>query len=293
VIGGRAVLPTVCAVAWMVNACEQLYPGYTFRRVDDYRALKGIVFDDEAVDQYVLDLKVHASEPQDDTTSMIQADAMIWSQTPGGLPRYHYRSQVTLGRAVAKARDIAVGSSYAGGLTDESYTPEGRSSRANLYEDGTLFHGPSFRGITEILSMDEGGLTMTCRLPAISPAAQGQFPVQTFNPYVVDVQLQSLLVWARHHIGYGGLPLRIGSGVQHKATHFGDVTTTSMSVISSGPRHLVADVVARDGNGDVCVEVRGAEITLSERLNALFTENRLTTASSDPDESSASRNRAS
>ncbi len=38
VIGGRAVLPTVCAVAWMVNACEQLYPGATFQRVDDYRA---------------------------------------------------------------------------------------------------------------------------------------------------------------------------------------------------------------------------------------------------------------
>ena len=46
VIGGQAVLPTVCALAWMGNTAEQLYPGYTFFKAENYRVLKGIVFDD-------------------------------------------------------------------------------------------------------------------------------------------------------------------------------------------------------------------------------------------------------
>ena len=57
VIGGQAVLPTVCAIAWIANACEQLYPGYRFFSSENYRALKGIVFDSSLADEYVLDLK--------------------------------------------------------------------------------------------------------------------------------------------------------------------------------------------------------------------------------------------
>jgi len=92
---------------------------------------------------------------------------------------------------------------------------------------------------------------------------------------VVDVQLQSLLVWAHHFIGYGGLPLRIGCGVQHRPLRFDEVTMTSMRVLSSSSRHLVADVEVRDAEGALCMEVREAEITLSERLNTLFLDNRL------------------
>ena len=57
VIGGHAVLPTVCAIAWIANACEQLYPGYRFFSSEGYKALKGIVFDETLASEYVLDLK--------------------------------------------------------------------------------------------------------------------------------------------------------------------------------------------------------------------------------------------
>ena len=76
VIGGNAVLPTVCAVAWVANLCEQLYPGYTFYAVDDYRALKGIVFDDTLADGYVLTLQEIQKSDQDG----IILDAMISSE---------------------------------------------------------------------------------------------------------------------------------------------------------------------------------------------------------------------
>jgi hypothetical protein len=56
------------------------------------------------------------------------------------------------------------------------------------------------------------------------------------------------------------------------------VTYATMQVRSCTARSLVADVSTVDETGRLCMEVRGAEITLSERLNQLFTQNRLETA---------------
>ena len=104
---------------------------------------------------------------------------------------------------------------------------------------------------------------------------QGQFPVYTFNPYAVDVHLQSLLVWARHFVGYGGLPLRIRKGLQYRPLRFGETTYASMRVLSHSASALVADVTIYDTDGFVLMDVYGAEITLSQRLNQLFEQNSL------------------
>ncbi len=259
VIGGSAVLPTVCAASWMINACEQLNPGYQFVRIDEYQALKGIVFDGDLADEYILELD---ADP-DAAEGTIIYDALISSQTRQGRPRYHYRARVTLGAplpAVSGSVPVA-GSSVMDG--------------AALYRDAILFHGPSLRGIESILEIDERGLTMRCRQPELSREMQGQFPVQTFNPYAVDVQLQSLLVWAHRYVGHGGLPLRIREGISYQPIRFGIVTYASMEVRSCTARTLVADVSTVDETGRLCMEVRGAEITLSERLNQLFAQNRL------------------
>ncbi|MBN1248540.1 MAG: SDR family NAD(P)-dependent oxidoreductase [Anaerolineae bacterium] len=304
VIGGNAVLPTVCAVSWMVNACEQLVPGYRYLRVDDYRALKGIVFDDGLADHYVLELKPQPLEASDagGRPDRVAIDALILSEaagTPhrsaGGLPRYHYRTTVTLAADIAADRravdampnqapvlapqrfagnmSIYGGAAFAdaGGVVDgaQLYGTDGSTSQR------VLFHGPSFQGIDAILSMDEGGLTMRSCLPPLFWETQGQFPVQSFNPYVVDVQLQSLLVWSYYHLGYGGLPLRIGWGLQLRPLSFGAVTYTQMKVRTCTARSLVADVGIYDASGKLCMEVGEAEITLSERLNALFAQNQL------------------
>ena len=264
VIGGSAVLPTVCAIGWMINACEQLNPGYQFLRMDDYRALKGIVFDGDLADAYVLELD---GQPGADGDGMVY-DALISSQTRQGRPRYHYRARVTVGLPLpaAFASVPVVGANAMDG--------------AALYRDSILFHGPSLQGIESILDINERGLTMRCRQPWLSRDMQGQFPVQTFNPFAVDVQLQSLLVWAHRYVGHAGLPLQIKGGIIYQPIRFGMVTYATMQVRSCTARSLVADVSTVDETGRLCMEVRGAEITLSERLNQLFTQNRLETANS-------------
>jgi NAD(P)-dependent dehydrogenase (short-subunit alcohol dehydrogenase family) len=272
VIGGAAVLPTVCAIGWMTNVAEQLYPGYRFYRVDDYRALKGIVFDGDLADEYVLDL---TSKPGHDPDALTLA-AMIWSRSSKGRQRFHYQAEVTLRRVPVATPEIStvLPTQLRAALSDGL-----EIDGAELYRDHHLFHGPSFRGVERVLSVNESGVALHCHLPAIPGPVQGQFPVQTFNPYVIDSQLQSLLIWATLSLGYAGLPLCIKAGVVYRTLRFDERTTVWMQVVSQSPRRLVADVFVEDGAGLLCMEVRGAEITLSDRLRDLFRQNVLDPAS--------------
>jgi len=276
VIGGQAVLPTVCAVAWVVNAAEQCYPGYTFFRVENYKALKGIVFDGTLADDYVLEIKemdADCASPkgsgQPEQFTEVTLIALICSQSDDGKSRYHYSMDVTLRRTPPASPQ------YTG--FDLAVTHP--ITREELYGGTILFHGPSFQGVKQILNLGPGSLTMQCTLPELSPETQGQFPVQTFNPYLTDTSLQSLLVWAHHTYGYGGLPLSIQKGEQYRSAKVGDKLYASLHVQSSSKRRLLANVILHDADGQVYSHVTGAEITLSPRLNPLFAQNQLPTRS--------------
>ena len=48
---------------------------------------------------------------------------------------------------------------------------------------------------------------MACYLPRLSDRQQGQFPVQSINPYLTDVLLQGMVVWVGHFRQASSLPL--------------------------------------------------------------------------------------
>ena len=52
-------------------------------------------------------------------------------------------------------------------------------------------------------------MTIECYLPEPTAKQQGQFPVQTFNPYIADVQIHSLWIWTQHFHQVGCLPSEI------------------------------------------------------------------------------------
>ena len=56
-IAGKPVLPATCAVAWTINICEQLYPGYSFFSCQNFKVLKGIIFESNLVKEYNLDIQ--------------------------------------------------------------------------------------------------------------------------------------------------------------------------------------------------------------------------------------------
>ena len=258
VVGGHSVLPVVCAVSWMANAAEQLYPGYRFQRLDTFQVLKGIVFDDTLAASYTLELvERDCAEPVN------VLDAVVYSQAAAGSPRrQHYRASVCLTKA--KPEPVS--------FSDFDLRENERAiDGAQLYRDGTLFHGPAFQGIDRVLNGSESGLTVRClRLAEPDEAAQGQFPIQTFNPYAADVHFQAMVVWSQLLRASAALPVSAERGEQFQPLPVGRPFYVTLRVRSASDYQLLSDTTAHDEHGNVYVRVMGAAVTLSTALNAKF-----------------------
>ena len=133
-----------------------------------------------------------------------------------------------------------------------------------------LFHGPSFRGVQRVLEISPERLVLEGCLPQISDAQQGQFPVQNFNPFVADVQFQSLVIWARHFYQAGSLPLSCQLGEQFKPLQFDETFYVVLEVQSSTNTNLVTNLSSYDRQGQLCNRLTGAQVTISQQLNPLF-----------------------
>lgn len=263
VVGYNAVLPIVCAMSWMANGCEQLYPGYTFHHCEAVKVLKGIVFDDTLADEYTLEVTETAKSEDE-----IAFEARISSNANARLPRYHYSAKIYL----APKKDSPP--VYANMDLSDTYGVPG----SLLYEDGTMFHGPRFQGVKWVLNLSAQTpkrVTMRCVQPYVSELDQGQYPVQAFNYYMADIGFQCLGVWARRVYDAGSLPLSCKIGTHYRDTQPGDTFYVSMEVIEDNENTLVADIYTHDEQGRLYAHLSGAEITLSKSLNKLFLQNRL------------------
>jgi len=257
IVGGHAVLPSVCAAAWMANACEQLYPGFRFFGMDDLRILKGIVFDESLQPEVALELEETAREG-DET---VRLRGTVTSVTLAGQVRYHYSASVTLLRGLPDAPF------YMGmDVRADMHARDG----GDLYADGTLFHGPSFRGVQRVVNASVERLTLRCALPPLSDADQGQFPVQAFNLYVADAQFQSLLVWVRLFRGAASLPVGAARSEHYLPLRFGETYYVSLEVASCSDHELTGTTTVHDAKGKIYARVTGARVTFSEQLNAQF-----------------------
>ena len=260
VVGGAPVLPAVCATAWIANACEQRYPGYRFFGTEDFRVLKGIVFDETLAAEHGLELRETARRGGPTGDDEIRLRGVVSSTTVLGQPRYHFQADVTLVRRLPAAPCVVPN------LREDEHARDG----AALYADGTLFHGPRFRGVQRLLNAGPTHLTLRCALPALDEAEQGQFPVQALNPYVADAQFQCLLIWARLFRNAGSLPLSAQRSEQYLPVSFGETYYVTLEVESVSEHELAGTTTVHDAAGRVHMRVLGARVTLSERLNALF-----------------------
>ncbi|MEL4896340.1 SDR family NAD(P)-dependent oxidoreductase [Crocosphaera sp. Alani8] len=264
VIGGNAVLPAMCALAWIANSCEQLHPGYRFSTCDNYKVLKGIIFDKELANLYCLDLtEVEKSEEE------ITFECLIWSETPKGIPLYHYRTVIKLAKDLKTTQTVSF----------EGMNIPQTSLDLRPYEDGTLFHKPRFQGIKEILELDDQQALFTCNLSNISIIDQGQFFTQSFNPYTADMLFQCLLIWVRKVYNSGSLPLNLLSLKQFNSLPFNQDFFIKMSIDEHSTTKVVASAIAYNPQGQVYLEANRMQVTPSNRLNSLFLNN--TVASND------------
>jgi len=256
-IGGHPVLPAAFVISWMGDTCEQFYKGYTSFRCEDYRTLKGIVFDESLSNEYVMSIE----ELRKDDSGEISFGVKISSHREKG-PKliHHYSARITLLRRVPEAP------LYEGFDRNEHEPIDGPS----LYRDGTLFHGPIFQWVERVMNVSRKKLTLRCRAPQIREVETGQFPIGTFDPYAADVQFQSMLIWVRKQYDAGSLPARAGVGEHFRPIPRDQEVYISLDVKSADKKRMVADITAHDETGKIYTRILDAEVTISKKLNDQF-----------------------
>jgi hypothetical protein len=140
-IGEHPVLPATCAASWAAYSCEQLYPGYRFFSLEDYRVLKGIVFDDSLPEEHVLDLKEVAKSEE-----KIVFEALVWSKNKKGRTQYHYSLRVTLMKT-PPVSPIFTPAVLSGGKKSLA-SPVSRMARCSM--------GRLFQGVESVLHISRG-----------------------------------------------------------------------------------------------------------------------------------------
>ncbi len=251
-IGGRPVLPATCGAAWAVYSCEQLNPGYRFFCLDNYRVLKGIVFDDSLAEEHVMDLK-----EVEKSAEKIIFDVVIWSKNKNGRLTYHYSLRVTLLREMPTAPISQL----------ENNLPGEPISGSELYRNGTLFHGPAFQGVEKVLHLSPGKLVMEVVLPNLEDRIQGQFPSYTANPFIYDAIVQCVLIWAQYFYQAPCLPSSLRRLEQFTPIPFGVPCRVTMEVESQSSTSVVGNILVQDEQGRAYMRLDGLEGTISQNLN--------------------------
>ncbi|NEO61944.1 MAG: SDR family NAD(P)-dependent oxidoreductase [Moorea sp. SIO4G2] len=244
IIGGYPVLPATCAVAWIINACEQLYPGYKFFSYTNFKVLKGIIFNNNLASEYVLDLKEIAKT----NDGSIEFEGKIWSKKEESKIPYHehYRAQIKL------VREIKSAPTYESVNVEEDVEiPE--QIKSPLYQAGkcTLFHGPSFWGVKRVLNLTSTKITAACRWSSISDRQQGQFTIQTYNPYIADLQTHAngILIYAFYQEEL--LPSQSEKFEQFAMIPPGETFYVSTELKSKVNKNVIVDMIAHNREGQI------------------------------------------
>ncbi|MEH1841762.1 MAG: SDR family NAD(P)-dependent oxidoreductase [Nostoc sp.] len=249
VIAGSPVLPATCALSWMIDSCEQLYPGYRFFAAQDFKILKGITFNESLTSEYILDVE----EISKTNAQQITFNTKISSKNSNGKTFYHFSAKIQL---LLEIPTIPIYDAVNLEL-DNIITLTGKS----FYQNGetTLFHGPSFQEIQKVLNITTEKITTQCLWQQISDKQQGQFPVQWVNPYTTDLSMHALWLWTQHFHQEGCLPGQVAKYEQFAATPHNEPFYVSCEVKAKTPSSVTADFIIHNREGQVYSRLLGAK----------------------------------
>jgi len=253
-INGYRVLPTVCAIAWMVEACRKTYPDHVYLGFENYQLLKGVVFDASIAEQLDIDLKLIV-----ESADQLQIEVKISSVNRAGQTVFNYEASLLM------AKNKTAQSVFNGTLALES-------SDHCLYEDGTLFHGDSLQGIIALNECDQDGLLLTCQIDPGVTAMQGEFDVQVNNVFANDLVYQALIVWGAKQQGLSNLPTATLSWqVWHEAP-VGEPFYLKMTVTENRNNKLCADVLLIDKDMQILAKISGVQAIVRGCVNTPLSE---------------------
>ena len=259
IIAGKPVLPATCAMSWIINTCENLYPGYRLFNCTNFKILKGIVFDENFVDEYVLEIQEIS---KNNSSQEIDVSARITSEKSQKL-RFNFSGEFKF------LREIPPAPLHNFSEIQEDTIPYWEDN--NFYQNwvGTLFHGSSFQGIKKFITFSRDKFTAKCFWQKIADEQQGQFPVQWFNPYVVDISSHPLGIWLEHFYQEAVLPASLDKYEQFLPLPHNEEFFISSEIKSKTNFSIVADSVIFNSQGKVSARLFGVNFTLWYSRNNL------------------------
>jgi NAD(P)-dependent dehydrogenase (short-subunit alcohol dehydrogenase family)/pimeloyl-ACP methyl ester carboxylesterase len=254
-IGEHCVLPAACAISWLADSCLNQNPGFQFFACEDFKVLKGVVFDDLYRDEFYVDVEEISRIENEEIKSKVK----IWSYGNDSRVFNHYSGTIILKTEVKPALRHQPG-----------YRKNKRAVSGKEIYKNILFHGPAFQGVKSVLDMDSKNMVMDCVLNDIHHIEQGQFQVESFNPYILDTLLQGGYIWIRHFLDSGSMPVDIEKFERFRHIPFGKPYTVHVDVEGVTGTNMVANIVAFGEGGTVYYRIVGAKATYSKMWTPLF-----------------------
>ena len=227
-VSDRPVLPVAFAASWIINTCEQLYPGYRFFRLNNFQVLQEIVLD-SPLNEYILDVELAKTDAGE-----IVFECLIQSEQKRS--RY-YRAQVTIQNQIP---------------------PAPINSLLRIPNQGQK---KSLSSET-ILNIDLAKLSLQAIAPQITPLQQGQFPIQTFNPYVVEALFQSISVWVRKFYQADCFPANVQHLEQFSPIASGESYSITGEIKSHTHTHAIAELTAHNEQGEIYVRALNVKVNI-------------------------------
>jgi len=261
-IDGQQVLPTVCAIAWLKSTCESVYCDYQYQGIEDFKLLKGIVFDRSQTDQYIIE-----TELLSEVDNAIKVAVTVASNNNSGNPVYHYKATVNLTKHPSDFHFDEY-DSYDKSLPNLSNQQSQQA--AALYNDGSLFHGATLQGIQEIHELDDQGLLLECCINDFVEDAQGEFLINDINVFANDLVYQALLVWTSKQLGSGSLPTSTKNWQVSREVKLNESFFIKLNITKKTGSSIIGDLIMITQNKQIVSRVNGVEVTCSPSLSSLF-----------------------
>jgi polyketide-type polyunsaturated fatty acid synthase PfaA len=306
-IGNDQVLPTVCALAWMSDACQASYAGYSYQGFSEYKLFKGVIFDEVTLAKnepvnFFIEMKAQVVGTRNSADDIISdgivaddllVETKISSEVIGDNGEiktvHHYGAQLHLAtkRKVLTHAVIDNEQRLLIKQFSSSNTNTVSEQAKALYQNGTLFHGESLQGITEVLQCDEQHLLLACQVPNIASEKQSDFPISsqknslTHNIFANDLVYQAMLVWVKEQLGLGSLPSSTKAWTVYRQVAVNELFYLKLNVVkatglkvegkpASKRGSLEADIQLISTDNQLLAEIKSAKVTASASLNNLF-----------------------
>jgi hypothetical protein len=226
-LDGKPVFPFAMAMELVSEAAQQRWPSLQVTSVQRLQVLRGIIVDGNPK---ALTVVVRgASEPCSSGAGCAASVEIVEASDPA---RPYYRAVVELSEQLPAPPPYR--HPGAGRLVPFALTAE------QAYEQW-LFHGPRFRGITEIAGISNELLVATCRPSSPKELLAGETAGEwLIDPVIFDSALQMIILWTRSRRDATPLPsefrryLRFGSLSQSPVRCYLRIADQPESPIVSG-----------------------------------------------------------